>query len=225
MKPSDLCPPYSREERRVVIHDRVWYVPEKTLYPNAFTFPGWNHPDFFGNDNPVHIEYCSGNGAWIAEKAASNPLINWIGVEIQFFRVRKLWSKVKNLGLSNMIVLCGEAYYATKSYIPDDSVQQVYVNFPDPWPKNRHAKHRLMQVEFAEEMWRILRKGQGMTYVTDDPPHSQWLIDIMKKHGKFKSAYSSPEYLTDQNDYGSSFFEQLWRSHGKDIYFHHYNKP
>lgn len=99
-----------------MIHDRVWYVPERTAAPSDFVFPGWEHPDLFGNGNPVIMEYCSGNGAWIANKAIQNPHLNWVAVERKFERVRKIWSKVKNHGLANLIVICGEAHNATERF-------------------------------------------------------------------------------------------------------------
>ena len=66
MKPKDLIPPYTRSNQQIIMSDRVWYVPTKSNH--NFSFPGWDHLDFFGNNNPVVIEYCSGNGAWIAKK-------------------------------------------------------------------------------------------------------------------------------------------------------------
>ena len=77
MKPKDLKAPYSFKERRPCIQDRIFYVP--TYYPRyeEFTFSSWQ--ELFGNEHPVHIEYCSGNGEWILGKAESNPEINWVG--------------------------------------------------------------------------------------------------------------------------------------------------
>lgn len=224
MKPADLKPPFKRDDRQILINDRIWYVPTRTTSSGNFVFPGWDHPDLFGNGNPVCVEYCSGNGAWIAEKAIANPNVNWVAVEKKFERVRKIWSKVKNMGLKNLIVLCGEAHNATKCYFPDHSIQDTYINFPDPWPKNRHAKHRLIQEDFAKELWRILKDGRALTFVTDDFPYSQWLIEVMQQHGGFNSAYPHPFYVTDQSQYGTSYFDELWRSKGRTIYYHQFNK-
>lgn len=224
MKPNDLQPPFSRDDRRVTIHDRVWYVPARMRVQSDFVFPGWEHPDFFGNAQPVIVEYCSGNGAWIVAKAEANPQINWVAVEKKFDRVRKIWSKIKNGQLKNLIVLCGEAYQATKRYIADHSVSEVYINFPDPWPKNRHAKHRLIQDPFAQELWRILKEGCGITFVTDDPPYSEWFIQVMRAASGFKSRYADPFYTTDLPDYGTSYFEELWRAKGRQIRYHQFQK-
>ena len=224
MKPQDLTPLYPKEAQRIVIHDRVWYVPKRSPEMNDFIFPGWNHPDLFGNDNPVIVEYCSGNGTWIANKAAASPEVNWVAVEMKFDRVRKVWAKIKNLKLSNLIVICGEAHTTTARYFPDHSISDVYINFPDPWPKKRHAKHRLIQHEFADELSRILKEKKSLTFVTDDVPYSEWLIEIMGNHEHFASAYPAPFYLTEEEDYGTSYFDELWRSKGRAIRYHCFQK-
>ncbi len=225
MKPEDLKPPYAKEERRIFIHDRVWFLPNDRLPPpNEFVFPGWEHPDIFGNNHPVCIEYCSGNGAWIAGKAQANPHLNWVAVERKFDRVRKIWSKIKNLDLPNLFIICGEAHQATRTYFPECSAHDVYINFPDPWPKARHAKNRLIQAEFAQQLWRILQEGRSLTFVTDDPPYSEWLIEVMTAHKGFSSSYPSPYYTTDESCYGTSYFDQLWRSKGRTIRYHKFQK-
>lgn len=224
MKPADLTPPFKWDNRQILINDRVWYVPSRMTAAFDFVFPGWNHPDLFGNDNPISVEYCSGNGAWIAAKAMANPQMNWLAVERKFERVRKIWSKVKNMEMKNLIVLCGEAHNATKRFFPDNSVQDIYINFPDPWPKNRHAKNRLIQDDFAKEMWRILKQERSLTFVTDDVPYSQWLIEVMQRHGGFESEYPSPFFVTDHSQYGTSYFDELWRSKGRTIHYHQFNR-
>ena len=224
MKPEDLKPPFSRTDQRIVIHDRVWYVPERCAAPSDFVFPGWSHSDLFGNANPVTVEYCSGNGAWIANKAIENPMINWVAVERKFERVRKIWSKVKNHALTNLIVVCGEAHHATERFIPSASVSDVYINFPDPWPKNRHAKNRLIRLEFAKQLWRILKEKGAMTFVTDDPPYSEWVIEVMQNHGGFHPEFPHPHYICDEGLHGTSYFDQLWRSKGRLIRYHRFNK-
>lgn len=223
MKPEDLKPPCPREAQLTIIHDRVWYIPRRR-HQSPFEFPGWGHPDLFGNDLPVVVEYCSGNGAWIANKAQAHPNLNWVAVEMKFDRVRKIWSKIKNLQLNNLIVVCGEAFMVTSDYFPNESISDVYINFPDPWPKRRHAKNRLIQSAFADELSRILRKGKSLTFVTDDVPYSEWLIEVMVNHQDFTSIYPDPFYSTEDANYGTSYFDQLWRSKGRAIRYHCFQK-
>lgn len=224
MKPSDLKAPFPWNARKVVLEDRILYAPTRCETYDEFLFPGWNAPELFGNDNPIEIEYCSGNGAWIASKAMAFPEINWVAVEKKFERVRKIWSKIKNHKLPNLIAVCGEAFMATRRYFPTGNFAMAYINFPDPWPKKRHAKHRLIRPEFVDEVARILRPNGRFTLVTDDPDYSSRMIAEMTRHQAFASNYPEPYYITEMDGYGDSYFDSLWRSQGRTIRYHQFLK-
>lgn len=225
MKAEDLPYPFVRgAEPHVVVGDRLWAVPEMGTKDAAFAFPGWNASALFGNDNPVHVEYCSGNGAWIAARAKSDPSVNWVGVEIKFGRVRKIWSKIKNYFLPNLVVLFGEGLQSTRDYIPSGTVDAAYVNFPDPWPKRRHAKNRLIEPVFVAEVVRTLKAGGLFILVTDDEGYSQEMIRVLGANPLLESCYPEPYYITGMEGYGASYFDSLWREKGKTIRFHRFRK-
>ncbi|MBS4169142.1 tRNA (guanosine(46)-N7)-methyltransferase TrmB [Parachlamydia sp. AcF125] len=225
MKPEDLKSPFREGERKILIEDRVWYIPLKGLSDSdPFSFPGWEDPCLFGNSAPVHVEYCSGNGAWITEKAAQNPSINWVAVEKKFDRVRKIWAKIKNLKLSNLVVISGEGLFTTQRFFPQSSVEAIYVNFPDPWPKKRHAKNRLIQPVFVQQMARILKPSGSLTLVTDSTEYSAQMIEVVKECVDFNSSLPAPYYKEDGGNYGSSYFEQLWKDQGRAIRYHLFQK-
>lgn len=224
MKPKDLKAPFAWNEREVMLNDRVLYVPDYLDDYASYTLPSWSDPAIFGNRQPVHVEYCSGNGAWIAEKALRHPEINWVAVERQFKRVKKIWSKLKNLNLTNLFVICGEGRRATAHYIRPETVAEVYVNFPDPWPKKRHAKNRIIQPQFVAEVLRILAVGGFMTLVTDDPVYSEEMLSVVRGQEGFAPLYADPGYATVLEGYGSSYFDALWREKGKTIRYHRYQK-
>lgn len=224
MKPSDLKAPFPWDNRSVLIEDKIFYVPERCGNDSTFVFPGWEHPSLFGNNHPIQIEYCSGNGAWITDKAFENPNINWIAVEKKFVRARKIWSKMKNRQLNNLVVICGEAYKATQMYFPSGSFEAAYINFPDPWPKKRHAKNRLIRPSFVAEIWRVLQNDSTFTLVTDDPDYSMRMIEEMGCYPGFESTFPEPYYIMEMSGYGTSYFEQLWRDQGKTIRFHRFKK-
>lgn len=221
---NELSWPYSWEERRVLIKDGILYVPDLLESYDAFQFPGFSSAEVFGNEREVQIEYCSGNGAWIADKARLNPHINFVAVEKKFDRVRKIWKKKKKLQLDNLFIVYGEGLLTTKHYFPEKSITQVYVNFPDPWPKTRHWKNRIVQGAFIDEMSRILQDGGSLMVVTDDPPFSAFVIKEMSAHKHFKSAFPDPYFVQECPGYGSSYFEELWREQGKIIRYHRYAK-
>ena len=224
MKPENLKSPFTWKERHVVVQDRVWYVPNQYEDFNSFIFPGWSDPVFFGRERPICLEYCSGNGAWIAHRAQVQPDYHWVAVERKFERVKKIWSKIKNFQLSNLLAVCAEGYCVTHHYIPSSSVHAVFINFPDPWPKRRHAKHRLVQVSFVEEIHRILQVNGVFTMVTDDVVYSREMIEVLQRVTGFSSLFADPFYVTDYPAYGTSYFEDLWREKGKNIYYHAFRK-
>lgn len=224
MKPTDIEVPFDWNDRKIVIHDRVWYVPQLIHSPQHFDFPGWNDPMLFGNENPLAIEYCSGNGDWIVNRAKCFPEINWIALEMKYQRVRKIWSKLKNNNLSNLIIICAEALSATRDYFPPACLSNAYINFPDPWPKNRHAKNRLIQPIFLQQLSRVLKPNGKITFVTDDANYSEWTIKMFSHQPNFTSLFGTPFYVSEMQDYGTSYFEDLWRLKGKAIRYHQFIK-
>lgn len=224
MKPEEIKSPFKWSERCVMVRDRVWFVPDFYDRYHEFLFPGWDAPEFFGNSQPVKVEYCSGNGGWIASKAQSDPSCNWVAVEKQFFRVKKICAKVNNLNLANLLVISGEARLTTKNYFPPESISEIFINFPDPWPKRCHTKHRIIQTPFVQEMHRVLKPDAQLTFVTDDPGCSSWFLKHLLQHPGFKPCYDDPYYITEDPTYGCSYFEALWREKGKEIRYHRFKR-
>ncbi len=219
VRPKQIKPPFPKSEPIVTIHDRVWYAP--TLAdPTLFHFPGWGDPLLFGNNHPVFIEYCSGNGDWIVEKAKQNPDKNFLAVEKRFDRARKIWSKIQNNSLSNLVVAFAEAMMLSTNFFPTSSVETIYVNFPDPWPKQRHAKHRLISPLFFEETKRVLTPKGSLIVVTDDEAYSEIFLELSKQQKAFTNPLSPSGYSSPPEDYGTSYFDALFRDQGKPVRYH-----
>ncbi|MCH1429775.1 MAG: tRNA (guanosine(46)-N7)-methyltransferase TrmB [Chlamydiales bacterium] len=220
MKPSDLKPFFTFDERNVVLKDKIWCVPTYFDDYESFKFSGFNSPEFFGNDRPVLVEFCSGNGDWILEKAKSCPEVNFVAVEIQFKRVKKIWSKMNNDKVDNLMIICGDGRLVAQKYFKESSIDGVYINFPDPWPKKRHIKHRIIQESFVKDMARFLKKDGSCVFVTDSEPYLEETIEYFSKVEAFSHALPLPFYLKDPKEYGYSYFKNLWTSLGRDIYLY-----
>jgi len=214
MKPKDLKFPYQWEDRKPLISDRVFFIPklydpcEKVLLP-----------PFFERLAPVWIEYCSGNGAWIVEKAKTHPERNWIAVEKRFERVQKIWSKIKNAHIDNLFIVCGEALHFTTYYVPCDYFEGIYINFPDPWPKPRHAKHRLLQHSFISQMARVSKRDAEVMIVSDHKEYVDCVCKEFLAHCDWAPKFASPYFVTEWDGYGASYFDSLWRMRGKTIHY------
>jgi tRNA (guanine-N7-)-methyltransferase len=221
MQPKHLKFPYMWEERCPVIHDGVLFIPDYYDKHREWEFPSWEA--LFGNSNPVVVEYCSGNGTWIAEKARDKTK-NWVAVEWRFERVQKIWSKKKNQKLDNLFIICGDARIFILDYLKDQSVDGVFVNFPDPWPKEKHAKNRLFQPSFINELTRTVKNGAPFIVATDDPSYGQQLTDVVLAKGAWTPAYPPPYFVSEWQGYGASYFDALWREKGRAIRYFQFTK-
>lgn len=210
MKPNDLK---RSLEADALLEERIW-APH---VENSLYFEGFSSPPFFGNAQPVHLEYCSGNGLWIAERARLQPGVNWVAVEIKWKRIKRIWSKIRNLSLANLIGVAAEALELTERHLKDESVDQIFINFPDPWPKRRHAKYRLMSSPFVQELHRILKPGGQVCFVTDDLPYAEIAIKALLE--RFAPLDGHPHYINHLEGYGTSSFEELWRQKERQIYY------
>lgn len=217
MKPKDLWIPCRFENRRPLIIQRLLYIPLN--YDKHQKFSSLNFERIFPKQQQVAIEYCSGNGQWILEKAKQYPHLNWIAVEKRFDRVRKIWAKMHNDRLDNLFVVFSEAETFTKYYLKEEQVSFVFINFPDPWPKQKHAKHRLIQKEFLLDLSKVLNRSSEVTLVTDDEIYKDRMIKTFEAVESFHSFYPFPFYETKLETYGSSFFENLWKSKGRNIFY------
>jgi tRNA (guanine-N7-)-methyltransferase len=224
MRPKNLKSPFTWATRRPVIHDRILYVPEYYAHHQDYVFPGWESSEVFGRQAAVEVEYCSGNGAWIVEKALAHPERNWVAVEMQFERVRKIWSKIHNFNLKNLFIVCGEGLTFTRYYVPKGSFHSVYVNFPDPWPKPKHAKNRLLQEPFFTEVSNASVPGAIATIVTDHLDYTHQITELMLAHPLWEPCFPSPHYITDYEGYGTSYFEALWKERGLPIQYMQFQK-
>lgn len=214
--------PYRFEERHPCIHDRVFFIPSYYFEHENFCFPEFSSKELFGNNQPVSIEFCSGNGEWIIQKAQENPHINWIASEIKFLRVRKIWVKLKQLNLPNLIVAFGDARELVRYYLKENSIDQIFINFPDPWPKEKHAKNRLIQAPFTHQIKKILKEKKTITIVTDHDAYTHQIIDELGQ--VLDPVYPFPYYQLKTIEYGSSYFYRLFESKGKEIKMMEFSK-
>ncbi|WP_125141618.1 tRNA (guanosine(46)-N7)-methyltransferase TrmB [Clostridium transplantifaecale] len=123
--------------------------------------------EVFGNHNPIHIEVGMGKGKFIMELARTNPEVNYIGIERYSTVMLKALQKREQLQLSNIYFMCVDAKNMAEIFEPGE-VARIYLNFSDPWPKDRHAKRRLTSPQFMEVYDKILSRDGRVEFKTDN---------------------------------------------------------
>ncbi|WP_213357497.1 tRNA (guanine(46)-N(7))-methyltransferase TrmB [Chlamydiifrater phoenicopteri] len=216
MRPKDLPLPFDRSRQHVLIRDGILFIPS---YSNSesddlFSMPSWG--ELFSENNPICCEICSGNGDWIIDQAENFSYKNWVAVERRFDRIRKIWSKRENRGLQNLFLVCGEAQVFFRKFVLEASFSEVHVNFPDPWPKLRHHKHRLFQTDFVDDLAKAMCDRGTLSLVTDHEDFLRTSLGSIMK--RFSPQQIAPYYEEIESNYGNSWFENLWRMKGKKIF-------
>ena len=122
----------------------------------------------FGNENPLYIEVGMGKGQFIMELARQNPQINYIGIEMyDSVLFRALQKLDKEEVIPNLMYICMDARELPEIFV-ENEVSRIYLNFSDPWPKDRHAKRRLTAHEFLERYDKILTEDGQIEFKTDN---------------------------------------------------------
>lgn len=123
--------------------------------------------DLFGNNNPIHIEVGMGKGRFITDLASSNPDINYIGIEKYSSVLVRAIEKRETLEINNLYFIRMDAEELCDVF-EENEVSKIYLNFSDPWPKDRHAKRRLTSKEFFARYDKVLVKDGVVEFKTDN---------------------------------------------------------
>jgi tRNA (guanine-N7-)-methyltransferase len=133
-------------------------------------------PAIFGNDRPVAVEIGFGMGGATAEIAAANPDRNYLGLEVHRPGIGRLLWEIEKRGLQNIRIIEHNAVEVIEKLIPDRSLSALHVFFPDPWPKKRHHKRRLVTRPFTDLLARKLAAGGYLYMVTDWADYAEWAL-------------------------------------------------
>jgi tRNA (guanine-N7-)-methyltransferase len=174
----------------------------ETLSPRfcvPFAAAPLDFPRIFGNEHPVTLEIGFGMGAATALIAGENPGRNYLGVEVHRPGIGRLLWEIESRGLANIRIIEADAADVLEQMIPDGSLEAFHIFFPDPWPKKRHHKRRLITRPFTALLAEKLRPGGYVYMVTDWADYGDWAL----------AELSATEGL--RNVYGGFAPGQAWR--------------
>jgi tRNA (guanine-N7-)-methyltransferase len=159
----------------------------------------------FQIQQPLEIELGAGDGSFLAAYAQAHPERNFIGLERLLGRLRKIERKAKRAGSQNVRLVRIEADYFTRYLLPRRSVEALHIYFPDPWPKRRHWKNRLINPEFTRTLENVLTPG-GMIYLrTDDPPYFAQMVESFASNRSFEKIETPADLLRFITDFERGF--------------------
>lgn len=139
--------------------------------------PDW--PEVFGRQAPLGVEIGFGMGQALLSWAQHQPDWNLLGIEVYQPGIGALLLGAQRDGLDNLRVLEGDAEQAFAANIAPDSLDEVRIFFPDPWPKKRHHKRRLVQPAFITLLASRLKPGGRLLLATDWEPYAHWMLEVL----------------------------------------------
>lgn len=184
--------------------------------------PDWRQ--IFGNDNPLALEIGCGMGDFIAQMAQLHPDWNFIAIDYYNKGCLRTCKRIDGLELDNVRVVRDEARSFMVSCIPPGSLRAVVVNCPDPWPKMRHRKRRLVNAEFVGFLSGFMRAGADFHFATDFDDYGEDVARFMPDVAGFENVLAPDLYRHKREQYPLSKYMLKFIGEGKRIYFIHYRK-
>jgi tRNA (guanine-N7-)-methyltransferase len=179
--------------------------PPSPLYPLPSILERLDLRQLFPAPQPLEVELGSGDGSFLLEYAASHPHRNFIGVERLLGRVHKLDRKGGRAGLRNLRAVRIESSYFLAFLLPPGLTEALHIYFPDPWPKRKHRRHRLINEEFPTLAAKTLAPGGTVYLRTDDHDYFQQMTDVFGGSPAFGSVATPPELLAVLTDFEKDF--------------------
>lgn len=183
---------------------------------------GWNA--IFGNDNPLNLEIGIGGGEFFLEMGRRHPDENFIGLDIAGRYLKRAARRAEKRGLSNLRFLSTEAKVCLYELFGHASLQNVYVNFPDPWPKKSHERRRLFDERFVQLLEDRLIPGGFIYLGTDVPLYAEQAHQVLSASTILTNTYATP-WLNDRGWTGlQTKYEAKWAEMGKELHYLAFSK-
>lgn len=197
-------------------------IEQTPINPRAFFQPDvpWNTPftDEHRDGFKAELEIGSGKGTFLVQHAPLHPDTQFLGIEYAAAFFRHAADRIRRHNITNVRMLHAEAGLFVRQYIPDACFQTVHIYFPDPWPKKRHHKRRLVQAPFLEHLHRILKSNGEVRLATDHGDYFQSMLEHASKVTMLfeKLPYEPPESAEDGELVGTNF-ERKYRREGRNF--------
>jgi len=199
-------------------------IQSPSFFPWNESDPAPKWADIFGNDRPLALEIGCGVGDFIVQMAALHSGWNFIALDFYNKGCLKTCKRIDRDGLSNVRVLRAEARSFIEACIPPESLRAVIINCPDPWPKLRHRKRRLVNTVFVDYLSRFMLPGADFYFATDFDDYGLDVAKFMLGQEGLENRLAPDSYRHNLEGYPVSKYMRRFLEEGKRIYYVHYRK-
>jgi tRNA (guanine-N7-)-methyltransferase len=161
--------------------------------------------ELFGNERPVEFEIGSGKGTFMVQESGARPQTNFLGLEYIPKYQAYMADRLRRHGRANARTACADAVEFVRERVPDRAFAVVHIYVPDPWPKKRHQKRRIVRPDFLPELQRIVAPGGELRIVTDHPEYAEWIEEVLGASSFERVEYTPPESAREGELVGTNF--------------------
>ncbi|MDD3050980.1 MAG: tRNA (guanosine(46)-N7)-methyltransferase TrmB [Candidatus Cloacimonetes bacterium] len=183
-----------------------------------------DNEQIFNNENPLCWEIGSGKGEFIREMSLRYPQLNFIGFELKPKRVNFI---IRNLDVekNQNVKICQFFVDASvKKVFKAESIEKIFINHPDPWPKRRHHKNRLFNAAFLDSLAYVLKKGGEVKVATDHKEYADWIIKHFKQDNRWLALHEGYSTMVPGENHIVTYFETIKRKEGFEPIFMSFRK-
>jgi tRNA (guanine-N7-)-methyltransferase len=206
-----------RAGRMTGAQERAW----RELWPAQGIENGEEPLDFaaaFGREAPVVLEIGFGNGESLVALASTHTERNYLGLEVHPPGVGHLLLRCEAEKLNNVRVICDDAVQVLQRRVPDAALDEVLLYFPDPWPKKRHHKRRIVQPAFVELVARKLKPGGVLRMATDWQPYAEHMLATAGSSTALKNESATGDYVERPDSRPVTRFERRGQRLGHGVW-------
>ena len=183
-----------------------------TINPRDTGFAALDFPTLFQNTHPVTLEIGSGKGRFLIGSAMEHRDRNFVGIEKSLHYHRVIRDRVLKRDLTNIRLINHDAFPVMQKMFADSSIAEVHIYFPDPWPRKREQKRRIIRAEVLTEIRRVLVDGGFGIYVTDHQSYFESALPVIA------SFFRSETRVPGVDDPPRTNYEAKYRAAGRPIY-------
>jgi len=177
----------------------------------------WDAAMLFDRLAPLEVEVGSGKGLFL-RSAAGRPEVDFLGIEVVEKYACFAAASLAKMGVTNAMVVHGDALRVFHELLPDESLEAVHVYFPDPWWKKRHRRRRVMRESFLHDVQRTLRSGGSLHFWTDVEEYFQTSLELIAAHTSLHGPLTVPEPTAEHDMDYRTHFERRVRQADAPVY-------
>lgn len=208
------------------IPGRDFRIDLEAIEPGSASPCFWEEEFALDVDSPLDlsVDIGFGRGEFLIDAARKEPRRAFVGIERSYKRTLKMARRLARFEISNVRIVEGPAERAIVELFAKSSISTAWINFPDPWPKARHARRRLVQPAFVAELTARLAPGVLVHLATDDPEYAEQFAEVLAGESGLENQFAPDPYRHEFTGRIQTAYELQWLAQGRSFHYFTYRR-